>query len=161
LQRIEAFWRHLKGKATEYYKEALVSLSCKEGLLQVEDPLHRFCMVKLFLPLIENAVSEAILTWNAHTVRAVNKRGREREAHIPEMFFQASDRESGLVLPPPYAEGAILDMDEEVDNVDVVGNDTWNHNNDMGNFEAGMQDLQDEVSTLMHMYKFLKIWHRH
>lgn len=84
-------------------------MSYVEGLLQIEEPLHRYCMVTVFLPFIKEAVNDAVLTWNSHTVRAVRQRGVDRPSHVPEPAFQAAERESGAVLPPQYAEGANVD----------------------------------------------------
>ncbi|CAM6087549.1 unnamed protein product [Calypogeia fissa] len=145
-QRIEAFWRHLRDKATQYFKEALLQLSFQEGLLQIEYPLHRYCMVAVFLPLIREAVDDAVKTWNAHTVRRVRQIDRYRPSHIPQLAFQAAEREAGIVPPPLYVEGAIVtNVIEDFGLPYVVGWDYWNDIGDSGNFEEGILDLHDET----------------
>lgn len=129
-----------------YFKDALRRLSYDEGLLEVEYPLHRFCTVTVFLPLLQEAVNDAVLTWNLHTIRAVRNGPLYRPSHIPKLAFQAEDREAGIVKPPEYPQGGDPAIDEEVDHVDDVGRDYWNHSNLSGNFEAGIRDMDDPVS---------------
>ncbi|CAM6102024.1 unnamed protein product [Calypogeia fissa] len=146
LQRIEAFWKHMHSKATQYFKDALLQLSFQEGFLQIDYPLHRYCMVAVFLPMIRVAVNDAVLTWNAHIVRRVNLVDRIRPAHIPQIVFQAAEREAGHVPPPPYVEGAVVNNEiEDLGLPYVVGRDSWNDNDDSGNFEEGILDLYDET----------------
>ncbi|CAM6087243.1 unnamed protein product [Calypogeia fissa] len=145
-QRIEAFWLHLRNKATQYFKEALKKLTFREGVLEIEYPLHRYCMVTVFLPLLREAVNDAVSTWNAHRVRAVRRTdGVRRPSHIPQIAFQAAERESRIVAPPEYVEGAVVNhVVDATGHVDDPRTDYWNHNDDRGNFEEGIHDLYDE-----------------
>ncbi|CAM6108241.1 unnamed protein product [Calypogeia fissa] len=103
-------------------------------------------MVAVFLPMIRVAVNDVVLTWNAHTVRRVNLVDRIRPAHIPQIVFQAAEREAGHVPPPPYVEGAVVDNEiEDLGLPYVAGRDSWNDNDDSGNFEEGILDLHDET----------------
>ncbi|CAM6100694.1 unnamed protein product [Calypogeia fissa] len=146
VQRIEAFWRHMSDKATQYFKDALHQLSFQEGLLQIEYPLHRYCMVIVFFPLLQEAVNDAVKTWNAHTVRRVKQIDRYRPSHIPQVAFQEAEREAGIVPPPPYIEGAIVtNVIEDFGLPYVVGRDYWNDIGDSGDFEEGILDLHDET----------------
>ncbi|CAM6109687.1 unnamed protein product [Calypogeia fissa] len=146
LQRIEAFWKHLRDKATQFFKKALKNLMFREVVLEIEYPLHRYCMVAVFLPLLWEAVNDVVSTWNAHRVRAVRQTdGVRRPSHIPQIAFQAAERESRIVAPPKYVEGAVLNhVVDATGHVDAPRTDYWNHNDDSGNFEEGIHDLQDE-----------------
>jgi hypothetical protein len=144
----------LREKASGYYQEALTKLSRDEGYLLIDDPWHRSSVVKVFLPVLQYAIIDFIATWNCHKVRAINERGRHRPAHIPEMAFQAIQGNRGEILPPTYPEGANITRINDVEDFRVPEehNDTWNHSNDGGQFEAGMQDLEDQVTIYLHNY---------
>lgn len=86
----------------------------------MDNPLHRYSVVVVLLPLIQEAVNDVILTWTAHTVRAVQETGVNRPSHIPQLAFQARERESKIVLPPPCPEDGQVDIQDAEDIIETV-----------------------------------------
>jgi hypothetical protein len=63
-------------------------------------------------------------------------------------FKQFKEINTEEILPPRYPEGANITQITDVEDFRVreENNDTWNHSNDGGQFEARMQDLEDQVT---------------
>ncbi len=68
-QRIERFWRDLFTGCTGLYYHLFYHLE-DSGLLNPDNPMHLWCLHKVYIVFINNAISNFINAWSHHPLRS-------------------------------------------------------------------------------------------
>jgi hypothetical protein len=74
-QRIERMWRDVKHFVADKFLDAFRELK-SQGLLNPGVPLHLYCLHYVFLPLLQQAVTTWVQTWNWHHGAAKGAKGQ-------------------------------------------------------------------------------------
>ncbi|KAJ9110614.1 hypothetical protein QFC19_001443 [Naganishia cerealis] len=84
-QRIKRLWRDVRNGLLRRYSETFNALeSC--GALDVDNPLHLFCLHHTFLPMIQNSLDEWTKAWNYH---GISTKGRQQHRAPIKQFHLA------------------------------------------------------------------------
>ncbi|KAI0040528.1 hypothetical protein FA95DRAFT_1502737 [Auriscalpium vulgare] len=71
--RIERLWRDVRKGTVESYRQVFFHLE-ECGLLNMEDPAHRACLILVFLPRIQESLNRTMDAWNHHSIRTAQHR---------------------------------------------------------------------------------------
>lgn len=102
-QRIEHFWGQV-WKKTAWFYHSLFTAMCNHNLLDLNNVWHMSSLHMVFFPLIQDDVDRHIIAWNNHRVRKISENGRAIPSHIPEIAFQAYERQRGWLRAPVVSE---------------------------------------------------------
>ncbi|KAJ7663756.1 hypothetical protein DFH06DRAFT_986261 [Mycena polygramma] len=80
--RMERGWRDVRKDTLEFFREIFMYLEAN-GLLDMENPVHRVCLFVVFQPRIQKSLDETTASWNLHKVRTAGNK-------TPLAIFQLS-----------------------------------------------------------------------
>ncbi|PPQ75955.1 hypothetical protein CVT26_005783 [Gymnopilus dilepis] len=139
--RIERLWRDVRKDSLEFFRRIFLFLE-DNGLLDMEEPLHRIALFLVYQPRIQQSLNETVQSWNLHKIRTAGNKSPlamyelSREQAIREGYwtgdpgdsvdqvddFYGTEYAPGIV--PPAAE---LASDPEAPRPDTFASDEEAH----------------------------------
>ena len=77
IQRIQRLWRDVFRCVAHIFYYTFQAME-ESGLLQIDNPLHKFALHYIYLPRINRALSSFTSAWNNHPLRTENNWSPER-----------------------------------------------------------------------------------
>ena len=98
-QRIERLWVDLQRWCTDSYKVAFEWLE-NNGLLDIDDPIHLWCLHFCYLPMLDQSLNWFATRWNCHKIRMDKGRTPEQLAFQGETshLLKSNINDNGLIL---------------------------------------------------------------
>ncbi|RXK39647.1 hypothetical protein M231_03001 [Tremella mesenterica] len=167
-QRIERLWVDLQKWATLSYRRAFEALEA-EGVLDLNSPLHMWCLHFCYLPMLNQSLNDFRVFWNNHGVRTMQGRtpvDQHLRSRVEAKKRGINIMRDPLALPPETPEAMRGDTEQNFEyyGIDNFGRRETRQPQDMDQYvvvppvlvgvQPGVQALLEQQETKQVLSQF-------
>lgn len=110
-QRVERMWRDVLERAADFYRDLFAVLR-NQLFYNFKSPIVKFCLHYLFLPRINETLTEFMNSWNNHKLSTARYRTPKQL-----LILYAGDSAAMTLSPPQYVWNPVTNREEDVNGV--------------------------------------------